>query len=168
MGSAFLLTLQALEWGVNQSSGYEFDELPLGDSRLALYEELSEQLNGMVFSGVVRIEAHVGNFCMIDVGAGRYQLADPLMPAQQCNRIGFALGEAYELGLRESVAFANFVNTANDQSGGRIRYEVVSLGSADPLLDYPATTAGLLAGGWNEIAATNNRVEVSLFPDGQQ
>ncbi len=167
MGSAFLMTLQALEWGANQSSGYAFDELPLGDSRLTLYEELSDQLLGTAFSGVVRIETHVGNFCMIDIGAGGYQLADLFMPAQQCNRIGFELGEAYELGLRQSVAFANFVNTANDQSGGRIRYEIVSLGRADPLIDYPATTVGLLAGGWNEIAASNNRVEVSLFPDTQ-
>jgi CheY-like chemotaxis protein len=165
MGSAFLLTLQALEWGVNQSSQYDFDELPLGNSRLNLYEELSDQLLGMAFSGVVRIETHVGNFCMVDAGAAGYQLADTLMPAQQCNRIGFELGEAYELGLRQSVAFANFVNTANDESGGRIRYDIVSLGSSDPLMDYPATTAGLDAGAWNEIAASNNRVEVSLFPD---
>jgi len=165
MGSAFLLTLQALEWGVNQSSQYDFDELPLGNSRLNHYEELSDQLLGMAFSGVVRIETHVGNFCMVDAGPTGYQLADSLMPAQQCNRIGFELGEAYELGLRQSVAFANFVNTANDQSGGRIRYDIVSLGSSDPLLDYPATTAGLNAGAWNEIAASNNRVEVSLFPD---
>jgi len=165
MGSAFLITLQALEWGVNQSSEYEFDELPLGNSRLNLYEELSDQLIGIAFSGVVRIETHVGNFCMVDSGPDGYQLADPLMPAQQCNRIGFALGEAYELGLRQSVAFANFVNAANDQSGGRIQYDIVSLGSSDPLIDYPATTAGLAAGEWNEIAASNNRVEVSLFPD---
>lgn len=167
MGSAFLLTLQALEWGVNQSSRYEFDELPLGDSRLVLYRELSDQLLRMAFSGVVRIETHVGNFCMIDAGADGFQLADPPMPAQQCNRLGFELGEAYELGLRQSVAFANFVNTTNDRSGGRIRYEIVSLGSSDPLLDYPATTAGLAAGAWNEIASSNNRVEVSLLADGQ-
>ena len=165
MGSAFLLTLQALEWGVNQSSQYDFDELPLGNSRLNLYEELSDQLLGMAFSGVVRIETHVGNFCMVDAGAAGYRLADSLMPAQQCNRIGFELGEAYELGLRQSVAFANFVNTANDDSGGRVQYDIVSLGSSDPLIDYPATTAGLDAGAWNEIAASNNRVEVSLFPD---
>ena len=165
MGSAFLITLQALEWGANQSSQYDFDELPLGNSRLNLYEELSDQLFGMAFSGVVRIETHVGNFCMVDAGPDGYQLAEPLMPAQQCNRIGFDLGEAYELGLRQSVAFANFVNTANDQSGGRIRYDIVSLGSSDPLIEYPATTAGLSAGAWNEIAASNNRVEVSLFPD---
>ena len=165
MGSAFLVTLQALEWGVNQSSQYDFDELPLGNSMLNRYEELSDQLLGIAFSGVVRIETHVGNFCMVDAGAGGYELADPLMPAQQCNRIGFDLGEAYELGLRQSVAFANFVSTASDESGGRVRYDIVSLGSSDPLIEYPATTAGLSAGAWNEIAASNNRVEVSLFPD---
>lgn len=59
------------------------------------------------------------------------------------------------------------MNSANEQSGGSIRYEVISLGNSDPLLGYPATTAGLAAGDWNEIASSNNRVSVSLFPDGQ-
>jgi len=167
MGSAFQSGLQALEWGVNQSSGYAFNELPLGDSRLMLLEALSDQLMQMNFSGLVRIESHVGDFCMVDAGNDGYRLADPLLPAQQCNRLGFALGAAYELGLRQSVAFANFVGTANDQSGGRIRYEIVSLGGSDPLLDYPVTTAGLTAGAWNEIASSNHRVEVSLLPDRQ-
>jgi len=167
MGSAFQSALQALEWGANQSSRYAFDELPLGDSRLVQLEQLSGQLMQMNFSGLVRIESHVGEFCMVDAGADGYQLADLQLPAQQCNRLGFALGVAYELGLRQSVAFANFVGTANDQSGGRIRYEIISLGSAEPLLDYPVTSAGLTAGAWNDIASSNNRVEVSLFPDGR-
>ena len=167
MGSAFLLTLQALEWGANQSSQYDFDALPLGDGRLVLFEELSDQLLRMNFSGVVRIESHVGDYCMVDAGNDGYQLADPQLPAQQCNRLGFAMGVAYERGMRQSVAFANFVGTANDQSGGRIRYEIISLGNSDPLLDYPVTTAGPTAGAWNAIAGGNNRVEISLFPDGQ-
>jgi len=159
--------LQALEWGANQSSRYAFGELPLGDTRLVLFEELSDQLTRIGFSGLVRIESHVGDFCMVDAGNDGYQLAEPQLPAQQCNRLGFALGAAYELGMRQSVAFANFVGTANDQSGGRIRYDIISHGSTDPLLDYPVTTAGLTAGAWNDIALGNNRVEVSLFPDGQ-
>lgn len=167
MGSAFLLTLKALEWGANQSARYDFDELPLGDSRVVFYEELSDQLMRMAFSGVVRIESHVGNFCMVDAGVDGYELADPRLPAQQCSRLGFGIGAAYDRGLRQSVAFANFVNSANEQSGGSIRYEVISLGNSDPLLGYPATTAGLAAGDWNEIASSNNRVSVSLLPDGR-
>ena len=95
MGSAFLLTLQALEWGANQSARYDFDELPLGDSRVVLYQELSDQLMRMAFSGVVRIESHVGNFCMVYAGVDGYELADPRLPAQQCSRLGFGIGEAY-------------------------------------------------------------------------
>lgn len=167
MGSALLLTLQALEWGANQSARYDFDELPLGDSRVVLYEELSDQLMRMAFSGVVRIESHVGNFCMVGAAVDGYELAAPRLPAQQCSQLGFGTGAAYDRGLRQSVAFANFVSSANEQSGGSIRYEVSSLGNSDPLLEYPATTAGLAAGDWNEIASSNNRVSVSLFPDRQ-
>ena len=69
------------------------------------------------------------------------------------------------MGLRQSVAFANFVNLAAERTGGRIRYEVLSRGNSSPLLDYPVTTQGISAAAWNDIAASNNRVDVSLYPD---
>lgn len=161
------LILRALEWGANQSSRYAFGDLPLGDSRLVLFEELSDQLMRMRFSGVVRIESHVGDFCMVDTGTDGYRLAEPRLPAQQCDLLGFAQGEAYELGLRQSVAFANFVAKVSNESAGRIRYEFVSLGGTAPLLDYPLANAEISAGAWNEIASSNNRVAVALIPDGR-
>ena len=63
------------------------------------------------------------------------------------------------------MSFANFINLADERTGGRIRYEIISFGNSNPLLDYPATAAGMSASGWNEIAASNNRVDVSLYPD---
>jgi hypothetical protein len=69
------------------------------------------------------------------------------------------------MGLRQSVAFANFIDLADERDGGKIRYEIVSQGNSSPLLDYPATAEGVSAAIWNEIAAGNNRVEITLYPD---
>lgn len=156
---------RAIEWGANQSSLYDFDELPLGDYRLSIIAELSNHLQGLGFRGTVRIESHVGDFCMSTMGADGYMLAAPDIPAGQCDQIGFAPDEAYDLGLRQSVGFANFINRADDPSGGRIRYNIVSLGNSSPLLEYPAATTGITASVWNGIAASNNRVEISLLSD---
>jgi CheY-like chemotaxis protein len=161
------VALSSLEWAANQAAQYGFDELPLGDTRLSLLTDLASYLEAIDYRGLVRIESHVGDFCMSESATDGFSLAAADLPAAQCEKIGFESSEAYELGLRQSVAFANYINLAGERDGGRIRYEIVSLGSSNPLLDYPATVTGVLASTWNQIAAGNNRVYVSLYPDEQ-
>jgi CheY-like chemotaxis protein len=165
LDSARAAALDSIEWAANQSSLYSFDELPMGDFRLSVISELSSHLVTLDFHGLVRIESHVGNFCMTFSGPDGYALAATDLPAFQCDRIGFEPAEAYELGLRQSVSFANFISLADERTGGNIRYEIISLGNSNPLLGYPATSAGVSASDWNKIAASNNRVDVSLYPD---
>ena len=92
-------------------------------------------------------------------------LADAPIPAEHCDQVGLSPGEAYERGLRQSVAFANFMRLADERSAGRIRFEIVSRGNAVPLVGYPPTLTGITAGEWNAVAALNNRVEVQIVPD---
>lgn len=164
LGSAFESALDALEWGVNQSSRYAFGDIPFGDVRREIFEDMSARLLAMGFSGQVRVESHVGDFCMVS-GSDGFVAAATDMAASQCDAIGFGATEAYQSGLRQSVAFADFVNRSTEQTSGRIRYELVSLGNTQPLAPYPNSLTGVTAGGWNDIAATNNRVVVSLYPD---
>lgn len=159
------VALRSLEWAANQTSQYGYDEFPLGDFRLAVIAELAGHLAALDFRGLIRIETHVGNFCMSTSASDGYELAASDLPALQCDQIGFGGSDAYELGLRQSVAFANFINLADERNGGKIRYEIISLGNSSPLLDYPATAAGMTASEWNQIAAGNNRVDLSLYPD---
>jgi len=166
LGSLFAATINGIEWGANQATTYAFEELPLGDARLTVIEQLTDQLVSVDFTGRVRIETHVANFCVSVAGAEGYRLAADGLPAVNCDRTDVSPGEAYELGLRQSVAFANFIRLADASFGGRVRYEIVSLGNSDPLIDYPATPVGVTAAAWNEIAASNNRVEISILPDG--
>jgi hypothetical protein len=166
IGTMFVSAIHGLEWGANQASLYGFDELPLGESRLALIDQLAEQLVAIGFSGVVRIETHVADFCLFATGADGFELATGKVPAATCDRIGWTPGEAYELGLRQSVGFANFVRLAEERFEGKIRYEIVSLGNSEPVMDYPATSENVSAAAWNNIAAKNNRVEISIIPEG--
>lgn len=165
LGSAYSVALASIEWGVNQAAPYGFDEIPLGDKRLALFEDMSARLLEIGFSGLVRVETHVGDFCMIAIGPDEYTLPPEGFAADQCDSIGFGPSESAQLGLRQSVAFANFVNVSWAQTQGRIRFEIASLGNAEPALPYPASLAGLSAGSWNKISAVNNRVLVSLVAD---
>jgi len=167
LGAAHAVTLNTIEWAANQSSAYDFDQLPLDDFRLTVIAELSSHLEAINFSGLVRIETHVGNYCMSSAGAGGYRLTDAELTTLQCDRVGFASSEALELGLRQSVAFANFIKLADTQLAARIRFDIISLGNSDPLLEYPDASSGVSAAVWNEIATANNRVEISIFSDGQ-
>lgn len=167
LGTAYTVTVNTIEWAANQSSAYDFDELPLDDFRLSVLEELSDRLSAIDFSGLVRIETYVGDFCMSSAGADGYRLTDAELTTLQCDRVGFAQGEAFELGLRQSVAFANFIKLADTGPATRIRFDIISLGNSDSLLEYPDASSGVSAAVWNEIAAHNNRVEISIFADGQ-
>jgi len=164
INSMFAATIASLEWGANQASLYGFDEIPLGDARLAIVEQLADQLSAINFSGLVRIETHVADFCLSATGTDGFDPAPDDSPAVVCDRTGLAPGEAYELGLRQSVAFANFVRLAEERSAGQIRYEIISLGNSDPVMDYPTSPENVSAGAWNAIAAKNNRVDISIFP----
>ena len=164
LDAMYAATISSLEWGANQANEYHFGDQPLGGDRLKIVEQLTDQLLAINFSGVVRIETHVANYCLKVSGSDGYVPAEDVMAAD-CDRIGITPEEAYGIGLGQSVAFANFVRLANQRSGRQIRYEIVSLGNTDPLLDYPATTDGVSANAWNRIAAVNNRVVISINPD---
>lgn len=166
LNSAFATAVAAVEWSVNRSGRYSFGELPLGDSRLSLLEGLVQHLLDMGFSGRIVLETHVGNFCMVGGGSARFDLAPPILIAEQCEQVGFESTAAYEMGLQQSVAFANFVSTVAEESGGTIQVSIISRGSSEPLISYPIATPGITAGFWNEIAAQNNRVEISIDPFG--
>jgi len=157
--------LESLQWGANQGLKYDFNELALSDTRLAVLVQLEDRLAILGFSGVVRIETNVGDFCMNQSILAEFELAPPQVSAASCSQIGYSDGEAYELGSRQSIEFANFIRLSNERSSGRIRYEIVSLGNSAPVMNYPINTISISAGAWNEIASANNRIELSLLPD---
>ena len=164
IGSTFLSALDAVEWGINQDAQYAYNEMPLSDIRLEQFEEATAKLMNLGFSGEVRIETHIGEFCLVDGGPAGLQPASGSVSATQCDQVGPDASESLEAGAQQSVAFANFINVTQEQTQGSIRYNVVSMGTSAPLLGYPALTE-ITAQEWNEIAAANNRIEVNLIPE---
>jgi CheY-like chemotaxis protein len=155
--------LAALEWGVNQSGTYPPDQVPLGEERLESLTGLLQRLTQLGFAGTVQINTYIGEFCYANSGAENFALAADDLPAERCDRIGLTPEEARSVSARQSVGFANFL-----QSRGRaapIRVQVEPHGSGAPLVAYPALAQGITAGEWNRIARQNNRVTFRIIPD---
>jgi CheY-like chemotaxis protein len=63
LDEATMVALNSLEWAANQSSHYGFNEVPMGDYRLSVLQEMSNHIAALDNRGELRIESHVGNFC---------------------------------------------------------------------------------------------------------
>lgn len=157
--------LAALEWTVNQAAGYPPDELPLGDERLAALSGLVEDLRAIGFAGVIRIESHVGDFCMTRGADETLSIAPDELPLTECERLRLPAPEARELSARQSVAFANYLAEIASSAPAGVRVELVASGNERPREAYPVFAEGATAGDWNRVAAANNRVEFRLLPD---
>lgn len=154
----------ALEWSVNQAASYQPDELPMGDSRLEMVKGLLERLRALDFHGTVRLESHVGDFCMRRASDASWKLAPDELPVTRCDRLGLPASEARTESSRQSIAFANYLADPA-VSSGPIRIETEVFGNSEPRIPYPATPDGITAGEWNRIARANQRVEVRLLAD---
>jgi len=159
---------RSIEWAVNQSGDYDFGELPMSGKRLEILEGLVVQLVAANFVGIVRVESHVGAFCLIDETLSSNEVVQMLplvdMPLSQCASIGASASEAFEQSGGMSKAFANFMNNSPLLSNPNIKLEVVQFGASMPQFDYPSDLQGSSAGDWNEVALRNNRVNFKLIP----
>jgi CheY-like chemotaxis protein len=156
--------IAALEWGVNQSAVFEPETGPFDDQRLETLRGLLERLAALGFTGTVRLDSHVGDFCYVTGAPGILVVAPDELPAERCERLGLPASEARAASARESVGFANFLGTRSRDA--RIRIQIVSHGNAAPAVPYPPGPQGLTAGEWNAVARQNNRVTVALLPAG--
>lgn len=154
----------ALEWSVNQAAAYPPEELPFGEARVDRLTALLEQLRSMDFRGTVRLESHVGDFCMVRTEAG-WEVAPGDLPADRCERTGLPPEDARAESARQSVAFANYLAELATE-GGAIDVEIEAFGNTRPRTPYPEPTAAVTAREWNRIARANHRVDVRLHPAG--
>ena len=154
----------ALEWGVNQSATYPPTALPFGDAQLEKLKGLIDRLGALNFRGTIRLESHVGDFCMRRTSDGAWAMAANDLPATSCDRIGLPAEEARAESARQSVSFANYL-VELIVGGGPIKVELEPLGNAEPLIPYGVATDAMTAGDWNRIAQQNQRVEIRLTAD---
>ncbi|MCE7896577.1 MAG: response regulator [Gammaproteobacteria bacterium PRO8] len=154
--------IAALEWSVNQAAQFPPGGEPFAGQRLEILRGLVDRLATLGFTGTLRLDGHVGDFCYVSGADGALQLAPDELPAERCARIGLGQDEARAASGRQSIAFANYL--AGRAADPALRIEVVPHGSAQPAVPYPALLAGLTAGEWNAVARQNNRVNITLLP----
>lgn len=158
--------LDALQWAVNQHAGIPFDELPFDDTRAAEVRDLLERLVALDFEGRVRIESHLGEFCLVGDESSGYRLADPDAALDACTLVGHPLDDSSFLADRQSVGFAEFMERSPLVNGSGIAVQLVAHDRAHSLAQVPTPNDVSRAGDWNRKAERNNRLEFSFIPNG--
>ena len=163
-GGRYHELVDALQWAVNQDNTYGFDEIPFDDTRLQRLRELLDRLAGIGFTGTVQLDAHLGEFCLAQDGAGGFRLADPDISVTECAQHGYPPGTAGALSDRQSLGFANFLASSPLLADGAIEVRVRARDPRDSVRRYPFPASIRTAGEWNEVARLNQRVEFNLIP----
>ena len=140
-----------------------YGESPLAPSRLEAVRTLVAGLERNGFSGTVKVETIAGSFCLAGSADGDYSLAPPDQPAADCDHRGNPFEESLTGAARQPLAFANLAASVQQRTHGRIRLELVQGLPDHVLMAYPGMERAT-AGAWNEAAAANNRLEISVLP----
>ncbi|HCU54393.1 MAG TPA: hypothetical protein DIC36_09020, partial [Gammaproteobacteria bacterium] len=98
--------LEALAWALNLRGQYRFNEEPLNDARASQLRDLVARLGAAGFQGGVRLETHVGEFCVMRDDQGTYRLPGDNVPFSRCEVLHYPPAQAEYLGRRQSPAFA--------------------------------------------------------------
>jgi CheY-like chemotaxis protein len=156
-----------IAWAINQGGAYDMHQDAFGDARLAMVQELVSRLGSLGFHGIVQLESHLGEYCLSGGDGDGLKLAAPDTPVTECSMIGHPRQQSPDAGVRQSIAFANFLATSPLLDRGAIRIEIVPALFSRPRIAYPPRESDVTARQWNRIAAANNRIEVRLLPDAE-
>ncbi|MFP6835846.1 MAG: hypothetical protein VB948_07010, partial [Pseudomonadales bacterium] len=101
--------LGAMQWALNQGSQVGYGELAYNEARTDLVRELLTNLAFVGFTGTVRLESHLGEFCLVTDTSGSYILANAQQPVEACTLIGHPLDDSSFVSDRQTIGFANFL-----------------------------------------------------------
>ncbi len=153
--------LDALSWAVNADTQVAFGELALSDQRIYMIGELLGLLKAADFSGIVFIDVHMGNFCVVEDPSGRFILPEPESNIEDCLFLASRAPEVL-IGEQASVGFLNYLQSAPILAEGNIEIELSSQDYSIPRYSYPPATSAISAGDWNAVAQKNNRISVTF------
>lgn len=162
----YLQAIDTLQWAINQNASAPFDEPAFGDARIEQVRALLEHLVALGFEGRVRIESHLGEFCLVGDEAEGYRLPPPDLPIESCSLVGHPLDNSPQLADRESVEFAEFIKNSPMVNHSGIVVELIAHDRAHSMNQMPFPADTNTAGQWNRIAERNNRLEFSLITNG--
>ncbi|MFT3931645.1 MAG: response regulator [Spongiibacteraceae bacterium] len=160
-----LLAFKTVEWALNRTAEYPYGEAPFSGDRLTLLQELVQQLNAAGFKGKIRLESHVGQFCLrrqpsADGSGAIWALAPDDSRLTDCSALGQSNEQSQSMSAEQSASFKRFMNELPEG----IQIDLVPLGAGEPKVEYPNDPA-VTAGQWNSVARHNQRVQIVLLPD---
>jgi CheY-like chemotaxis protein len=155
--------LDALAWSMNHAGVTPYSQPHLDDVRADQLRELRWRLLKAGFTGTVRVEAHLGQFCLVNDVTGTYALADPDAPFASCTFVGHPLDHSNLLSDRQTPGFERFLAELPGIEASGIQLEFIARQRVDSVPKVPYPVAPVTAGEWNRVAAENNRAEFSFL-----
>ncbi len=140
-----------------------YGEAPLVGTRVDQIRKTLDRLQAEGFKGRVRVEYFAGDFCLSREGGG-YALARADLAQRKCDLIGNPFEDALTVGQRQSTDYATAVTAIGQVTHGAIQVATVNSGRK-PAIAYPPQSDALTAGEWNQAAARNQRIEITIEPD---
>jgi CheY-like chemotaxis protein len=162
----YLQAIDTLQWAMNQNASTPFEELAFDDARIEQVRALLEHLVALGFQGRVRIESHLGEFCLVGDEVEGYRLAPPDLPIESCSFVGHPLDNSRDVADRESVDFAQFIRSSPMVNHSGIVVELIAHDRTHSMNQIPPPSDANTAGQWNRVAERNNRLEFSLITNG--
>jgi len=139
-----------------------YGEAPLAASRLEAVRALVAGLERGGFQGTVAVATVPGIFCLTGSAESGYSLAAPEQPAAECDYRGNPFDESLTGASRQPLGFANLAASVRRRTEGRIQLTLAQGSAQQGAAAYPSLERAT-AGAWNEVAAANNRVEISVL-----
>ncbi|HEX5057602.1 MAG TPA: response regulator [Gammaproteobacteria bacterium] len=154
---------EGLAWAINRGNFVPFGQQALDEKQLEVLSRLVYYLHTANFSGVISVKLFFGNFCVAADASGQFTLPKPETPASACYFLEDRLADM-SVESQQAWPFTSYLMTTPEIHDGRIRVELESMGTAEPMLEYPPLN-GSTAGEWNRVAAVNNHVVYIITPD---
>jgi CheY-like chemotaxis protein len=139
-----------------------FGDAPLVGARVEHVRKIFDRLQAEGFKGKVRIEFFTGDFCLQRTVTG-YILASAEIPQRKCDLIGNPFDDALTVGQRQSSDYVAAVTSLGQMTRGTIQVTTLN-GGRKLSVAYPPQTDALTAGQWNQAAARNHRIEITIEP----
>lgn len=146
--------LRTIEWVVAETVHFDYDLLELqDDDSINIIARIPERLKDIDYRGIIRIDAHVGQFCL-----DPRKEATLMRPDARTTACG--IGYSREFALAVGDRLAGKIKTGMERAGiPAERIATRSYGMERPSRAYPKDGT---AGEWNRIARLNNRIELKL------
>ena len=148
-------------WTINQNSNYDYGTFPLDASRTEVISELLLQLDESGFSGVVNLNIHSGNFCVVTNESGELVLPDSDSLLADCELIEYYSPDPSQI-ERTAFEFSTLLNTNPTLLKGYITITVNAFDQYSSNPQYPVFDPEVSAEQWNNVALQNNHIYVEL------